>query len=187
VRRSARPLGGAGLKFSTGHADGLGNGTDANRETSARASMPARADEGRCTRRRCRLCRSAELRVSMTAGDGAHPSDWGPKLAAISTLTVRLFGQYTGRGPSKARTFIDEDTVIVMLQDMLTTAELTLVDNERADIVLATRKIFQEVMSEELIAGVERILQRTVIAFLSANHIDPDIAIGAFVLGGANG
>lgn len=118
----------------------------------------------------------------MTATDPAHPSDWGPKLAAISTLTVRLFGQYTGRGPSKARTFVDENVVIVVLQDMLTTAELTLVDNERAEIVLATRKIFQEAMSVELIAGIEQILERTVVAFLSANHIDPDIAIGAFVL-----
>jgi uncharacterized protein YbcI len=118
----------------------------------------------------------------MTATDPAHPSDWGPKLAAISTLTVRLFGQYTGRGPSKARTFVDENVVIVVLQDMLTTAELTLVENERAEIVLATRKIFQEAMSVELIAGIEQILERTVVAFLSANHIDPDIAIGAFVL-----
>jgi uncharacterized protein YbcI len=117
----------------------------------------------------------------MTASD-AGPSEWGPKLAAISTLTVRLFGQYTGRGPSKARSFTDNDTVIVVLQDMLTTGELTLVGNDRAELVLTTRKIFQDVMSAELVAGVERILQRSVIAFLSANHIDPDIAIGAFFL-----
>jgi uncharacterized protein YbcI len=118
----------------------------------------------------------------MTATNAADPNDWGPKLAAISTLTVRLFGQYTGRGPSKARTFIDDDVVVVVLQDMLTTGELTLVDNARAEIVLATRKIFQDVMSAELIAGIEQILRRTVIAFLAANHIDPDIAIATFVL-----
>jgi uncharacterized protein YbcI len=117
----------------------------------------------------------------MTATDPVL-SDQGPKLAAISTLTVRLFGQYTGRGPSKARTFIADDMVIVVLQDMLTTGELTLVDNDRAEIVLATRRIFQEVMSAELTAGIEQILQRSVLAFLSANHIDPDIAIGAFLL-----
>jgi uncharacterized protein YbcI len=117
----------------------------------------------------------------MTATDPVL-SDQGPKLAAISTLTVRLFGQYTGRGPSKARTFIADDMVIVVLQDMLTTGELTLVDNDRAEIVLATRRIFQDVMSTELTAGIEQILQRSVLAFLSANHIDPDIAIGAFLL-----
>jgi len=118
----------------------------------------------------------------VTAGDSA-PSDQGPKLAAISTLTVRLFGQYTGRGPSKARTFIADDMVIVVLQDMLTTGELTLVNNDQAELVLATRRVFHDVMSAELTAGIERILQRSVIAFLGANHIDPDIAIGAFLLG----
>jgi uncharacterized protein YbcI len=118
----------------------------------------------------------------MTATNATHQSDQGPKLAAISTLTVGLFGQYTGRGPSKARTFIDDDVVVVVLQDMLTTAERTLVDNDRAEIVLATRKVFREVMTAELIAGIEQILQRSVIAFLGDNHIDPDIAIGAFVL-----
>jgi uncharacterized protein YbcI len=118
----------------------------------------------------------------MTATSAAHPSDQGPKLAAISTLTVGLFGQYTGRGPSKARTFIDDDVVVVVLQDMLTAAERTLIDNDRAEIVLATRKVFQEVMTEELIAGIEQILERSVIAYLSDNHIDPDIAIGVFVL-----
>jgi uncharacterized protein YbcI len=118
----------------------------------------------------------------MTATNAAHPSDQGPKLAAISTLTVGLFGQYTGRGPSKARTFIDDEVVVVVLQDMLTAAEHTLIDNDRAEIVLATRKVFQEVMTEELIAGIEQILERSVIAYLSDNHIDPDIAIGVFVL-----
>jgi uncharacterized protein YbcI len=118
----------------------------------------------------------------MNTGDAAYPSDRGPKLAAISTLTIRLFGQYTGRGPSKARTFVDGDMVVVVLQDTLTAGELALVDYDRAEIVLATRRLFQEMMSSELIAGIEQILQRTVIAFLSANHIDPDIAIGGFVL-----
>jgi uncharacterized protein YbcI len=120
--------------------------------------------------------------VAMTASNAPQPSDKGPRLAAISTLTVGLFGQYTGRGPSKARTFIDDDVVVVVLQDMLTTAELTLVEHDRAKIVLATRKIFHEVMSEQLIAGIEQILQRSVIACLSDNHIDPDIAIAVFVL-----
>jgi uncharacterized protein YbcI len=117
----------------------------------------------------------------MTATDAAPP-DQGPKLAAISTLTVRLFGQYTGRGPSKARTFIADDMVIVVLQDMLTTGELTLVDNDRAELVLAIRRVFQDVMSAELTAGIERILERSVIAFLGASHIDPDIALAAFFL-----
>jgi uncharacterized protein YbcI len=117
----------------------------------------------------------------MTADAAADPNQ-GAKLAAISTFTVALFRQYTGRGPSKARTFIDDDMLVVVLQNALTPLELTLVDNDRAEIVLATRKTLQELMSAELIAGVEQRMQRTVTAFLSANHIAPDVAIVTFLL-----
>ena len=106
----------------------------------------------------------------------------GSNGAAISNLTVRLLSQYTGRGPTKARTFFNDDMVTVVLQDTLTKAEVTLVHDERKELVLETRKSFQEVMGDDLIAGVERIMQRKVIAFLSANHIDPDVAIETFIL-----
>lgn len=109
-----------------------------------------------------------------------HPG--GSKTAAISTLTVRLLSQYTGRGPTKARTFVNEDLVTIVLQDTLTKAERTLVEKDRSALVLATRATFQEVMRDDLVAGIEGILGRRVIAFLSANHIDPDIAVESFIL-----
>jgi hypothetical protein len=37
-------------------------------------------------------------------------------------------------------------------------------------------------MRHDLISGVEEILERTVVAFLSDNHIAPDIAVEVFVL-----
>ncbi len=110
----------------------------------------------------------------------------GSNGAAISNLTVRLLSQYTGRGPTKARTFFNDDMVTVLLQDTLTKAEVTLVNNEREDLVLETRKSFQEVMGDDLVAGVEQVMQRKVIAFLSANHIDPDVAVETFILAPAD-
>jgi uncharacterized protein YbcI len=106
----------------------------------------------------------------------------GSKSAAISNLTVRLLSQYTGRGPTKARTYINEDVVTVVLRDTLTTGERTLVDSDHGAIVLSTRHTFQEVMGAELVGGVEQITERTVLAFLSANHIAPDIAVETFIL-----
>jgi uncharacterized protein YbcI len=106
----------------------------------------------------------------------------GSKSAAISNLTVRLLSQYTGRGPTKARTYINEDVVTVVLRDTLTTGERTLVDSDHGAIVLSTRHTFQEVMGAELVGGVERITERKVLAFLSANHIAPDIAVETFIL-----
>ena len=118
----------------------------------------------------------------MPGTDTAHPSPGGSKSAAISNMTVRLLSQYTGRGPTKARTFFNDDMVSVVLQDTLTKAERTLLDNDRRELVLLTRTTFQDVMGNDLIAGIEEITGRTVTAFLSANHIDPDIAVETFIL-----
>jgi uncharacterized protein YbcI len=118
----------------------------------------------------------------MTAADAAHSSAEGSKSAAISNLTVRLMSQYTGRGPTRARTFINDDMVTVVLQDTLTKGELTLLEHDHAQTVLATRKTFQDVMGPALVAGVEAVTGRRVLAFLSANHVEPDIAVETFML-----
>jgi uncharacterized protein YbcI len=106
----------------------------------------------------------------------------GSIAAAISNATVRLLHQYTGRGPTKARTYINEDLITVVLQDTLTTGERSLARNGELDLVLATRKAFQRAMGSELIAAVEEYSGRKVAAFLSENHADPDVAIESFVL-----
>ncbi len=115
----------------------------------------------------------------MTGTESASGSS--PSLA-ISNLTVRLLSQYTGRGPTKARTYLNDDLVTIVLQDSLTQAERTLVERGETEIVLATRRTFQRVMGDELVAGVQDILGREVIAFCSANHVDPDIAVETLIL-----
>jgi uncharacterized protein YbcI len=108
--------------------------------------------------------------------DGSAPA------AMISTSTVRLLHEYTGRGPTKAKTLINDDVVTVLLADTLTTGERSLVDNGRSDRVLQLRYDYQLTMRDDLIAIVERQLERKVIAFMSQNHIDPDLAVEVFVL-----
>jgi uncharacterized protein YbcI len=106
----------------------------------------------------------------------------GSIAAAISSAVVQLMREYTGRGPTKARTYIDEDLITVVLQDTLTMGERSLVRDGEADLVLTSRKAFQRTMSTQLIAAIERLSGRSVYAFLSDNHIDPDIADETFVL-----
>jgi uncharacterized protein YbcI len=113
------------------------------------------------------------------AGSSTHH---GSRSAAISNLTVRLTSQYTGRGPTKARTFFNDDMVTVVLRDTMTRGELSLVARDHADVVLSTRATFQEMMGDELRAGVEQVVQRKVIAFMSANHVDPDMAVETLIL-----
>jgi uncharacterized protein YbcI len=100
----------------------------------------------------------------------------------ISTAAVRLMREYTGRGPSKAKTLINDDLVTVLLADTLTKGERKLVDSGRSDRVLQLRHDYQLTMRDDLIAIIERQLERKVIAFMSQNHIDPDLAVEVFVL-----
>jgi uncharacterized protein YbcI len=109
-----------------------------------------------------------------------HPN--GRLSAGISNAVVKVLHEYTGRGPTKARTDINPNSVIVLLADTLTKAERVLVDAGNADLVLRTRKQFQELMRRDLVAAVEELTQRKVIAFMSENHIDPDMASEIFVL-----
>ena len=109
------------------------------------------------------------------------PSQQSPS-ARISNLVVRLLHDYTGRGPTRARTVIDNDLVTVVLHDTLTKGEQSLVSDERADLVLEMRHAYQQTIRDEMIAGVQDVLGRKVIAFLSANHIDPDLAVETFLL-----
>jgi uncharacterized protein YbcI len=102
--------------------------------------------------------------------------------AAISNLVVRLLAEYTGRGPTKARTTIDRDWVFVTLRDTLTKGERTLAERGRAEFVKEGRREFQEAMREECSTMIEQLTGRKVIAFLSDNHVDPDMALEAFAL-----
>jgi uncharacterized protein YbcI len=90
--------------------------------------------------------------------------------------------EYTGRGPTKARTYINDDLIAVVLQDTLTMGERSLVRDGEVELVLASRKAFQRTMSTQMIEAVERFSGRKVFAFLSDNHVDPDVAVETFVL-----
>jgi uncharacterized protein YbcI len=95
---------------------------------------------------------------------------------------VRLLSDYTGRGPTKARTYISDDLITVVLHDTLTKGERSLVRDGRINLVMENRRAFQHTMSAELTAAVEHLSGRTVLAFLSANHVDPDLAVESFIL-----
>ncbi len=104
---------------------------------------------------------------------------------AISNAIVGFLRDYTGRGPMKARTSIRDNVVLVMLEQTLTKGEQVLVRNGRGERVLALRHEYQEAMREESSAKVAELTGRNVIAFMSANHVDPDLAAEVYVLDGS--
>ena len=109
-----------------------------------------------------------------------HPR--GAAANAISNTVVRVMSEYTGRGPTKAKTVISRDLVTVVLGDVLTKGERHLVEAGKAELVLRMRQEFQRTMREDLVSAVELVMERRVIAFMSDNHIDPDMGVEIFVL-----
>jgi uncharacterized protein YbcI len=109
-------------------------------------------------------------------------SESGTVAADVSRGAVQLLRQYTGRGPTRARTLISKDTLAIVLGDTLTKGERTYVARGEGQHVLDTRRILQEVMREEFVRLVERFSGRKVAAFLSDDHINPDCAVEFFLL-----
>jgi uncharacterized protein YbcI len=104
---------------------------------------------------------------------------------AISSAIVGVLREYTGRGPTKARTTVRDNVVLVMLEQTLTKGEQVLVDKGRGERVLLLRREYQEAMREEGSARVAELTGRNVIAMMSANHLNPDLGAEIFVLDGA--
>jgi len=106
----------------------------------------------------------------------------GEMSAQISTGAVQLLSEYTGRGPTRAHTLINRDSVTIVLRDTLTKGERSLVAAGKSDEVLRSRSAYQQVMKGDLTDLVERAVERKVTAFLSANHLDPDVGVEFFLL-----
>jgi uncharacterized protein YbcI len=120
-----------------------------------------------------------------TRKDGSSrdgPTGHGELSAAISTAVVHVVSEYTGRGPTHARTTIDGQLVAVILRDAMTKGERALVTGGKEDEVLQLRRAFQENMRHDLVAVIEHLTERHVEAFMSANHTKPDASAEIFLL-----
>lgn len=118
----------------------------------------------------------------LLAAETAARRTGGDLNAALARLVTRLYRQYTGRGPTRIQAFYRGDVVVVLLENTMTKAERTLVDRGRVDAVLLMREGLQEAMRAELMSAVATLTGAEVRALLSANHVDPDLAIETFVL-----
>jgi uncharacterized protein YbcI len=103
-------------------------------------------------------------------------------LARISTELVQLHSRYYGKGPTKAKTHLVDDTVLCLLRGGFTTVERTLIGTGQQASVLQMRHSFQEVMEDEFRNVVEEATGRKVIAYMSMVHAAPELAAELFML-----
>jgi uncharacterized protein YbcI len=101
---------------------------------------------------------------------------------SISDAIVRLFAARTGHGATRAWTTLGENLIVCVLQNLLSKGEQSLVQHGERDAVLTTRSAYQEMIEGDAVSAVEEISGRSVSAFMSANHLEPDLAVEIFVL-----
>lgn len=110
------------------------------------------------------------------------PLTGGELNAAITSAIVGIHNQYLGRGPRTASTFHYNNVVVTLMHDVLTQAEKSLHEDNRGDAVNHMRNLFQQTMEADFTAAIERLTGRKVVAFISGNHLEPDVAAELFVL-----
>ena len=102
----------------------------------------------------------------------------------ISTTFVQLVKEHAGRGPTRCRTYIDDDLVIVLMRGGFSRLENTLFEDGKFLDVRTMRHAFQDTMQGRFTEVIERVTGREVAAFMSATHQHPDLQMEVFVLDG---
>jgi uncharacterized protein YbcI len=106
----------------------------------------------------------------------------GQLAAAVSNAIVGIHSKHYGKGPTKAKTYLIDDTVVCVMQDVFTTVERTLIDAGKGDLVREVRTSFQYALRDEFIGSVQTIVGRRPVAFMSQIDCNADMAIEFFLL-----
>jgi uncharacterized protein YbcI len=114
-----------------------------------------------------------------------RPSRAGDLKQAISDAVVRISSDFVGRGPTRAKTYINGHVVCCVMQDLLTQGERSLVADGQREAVREMRRRFQDGMRVQLCGAVQDLTGRQVVSFLSDNDVVAETAIEAFLLDGA--
>jgi uncharacterized protein YbcI len=128
-----------------------------------------------------RIARPLSPVVSPTDAKTTPPTH-GDVLTAISDGVVALLKEFYGRGPTRTKSYYEDDLVVCLLRGGFTRVEQTLLEGGRGPAVIQQRMEFQELMRERFVAVIEDATGRQVIGFMSGNQQHPDIMCEVFIL-----
>jgi uncharacterized protein YbcI len=112
----------------------------------------------------------------------SRPEHPGDVLTAISDGLVSLLKEFYGRGPTRAKSYYQDDLVVCLLRGGFTRVEQTLLEGGRGLAVIQQRVAFQDLMRERFESVIANATGRRVIGFMSGNQQDPDIMCEVFIL-----
>jgi len=115
-------------------------------------------------------------------GNGGRLLEGSRLTEAISAAMVELYGEFYGHARTTATTYINDNIVVCVLEDILSSGESRQVAAGEGGEVIDGRVAFQEGAEDEFTAAIERLTGRSVTAFMSANQTTPGVACELFFL-----
>lgn len=106
----------------------------------------------------------------------------GDVLTSISNGLVSLLKEYYGKGPTRAKSYYQDDLVVCVLRGGFSRVEETLLEGGRGSAVIQQRMAFQELMRDRFVEVIEHATSRKVVGFMSGNQQHPDLMCEVFVL-----
>lgn len=101
---------------------------------------------------------------------------------AISAAIVELYATHYGHDRTTATTYLNDKIVLCVLESILTVEEDGLIARGSRGAVIDGRVAFQTDTQDDFTLAVERLTNRRVTAFLSANQTTPGVACELFFL-----
>ena len=124
----------------------------------------------------------SDLKADIPRRAEQSADDTGSMRLAISNALVGVLKQLYGKGPVKAKTYLNDNYVFTVLEGGLTRNEETLIAAGEHALVRQYRLRFQEAVAETITTAVEEVTGRKVLAYHSPIVFDPDLAFEIFVL-----
>ncbi len=107
-------------------------------------------------------------------------------LDAVTEAMAALHERYYHRLPATIKTqLMGDDLLACVMGGVYTDVEKTMIEMQRSTLVQETRSEFQIAMRDKFIDSIESLSGRRVLAFISNNHVGPDMEIELFMLGDA--
>ena len=117
------------------------------------------------------------------AGDVPVKRPDGQLRAALANAMIRVVHEHWGKGPTRAKAYLEDGFLFCVLEDPLTTVERTLAKGGETDLVRELRLEVQELAEEDFRIQVEALTGRRVLACHSQIVFDPDMLFEIFALG----
>ena len=123
-----------------------------------------------------------EAVVGATAGGGdvAAASRGDHMLSRVSTAIVQFQKEFWGVGPRRAKAYMMDDFLIVVMRGSQTRAERTMLQFGQTDLVRNFRQTFENEMTARPVGIVEDITGRTVAGYQSQIIFEPEVVIELF-------